>query len=131
MPRDLTFDKPNEFDPSGLFDGIIQRLPDHVRDSLSEDQTAAIRDAVEQCQWGHHPVDMRLSIPFPGSRYYIAVVGGKERRDAMRREAERNRHPLMTRGNIVLIALLSMFGAMLGASLLTSLVLARLQLPMS
>ena len=63
---------------------------------------------------------MRLSIPFPGSRYYIAVVGGKERRNALRRETERSRHPLLTRGNIVLIALLSMFGAMLGASLLTS-----------
>ena len=130
MPRDLTFEKPHDLDPSGLFDAIVQRLPEHVRDSFSEDQTEAIRHAAEQCQWGNHAVDMRLSIPFPGSRYYIALVGGKERRNATRRETERSRHPLMTRGNIVLIALLSMFGAMLGASLLTSLVLARLQVPM-
>ena len=130
MPRDLTFDKPHDIDPSGLFDSIVQRLPDDVRESFSEDQTEAIRQAAEQCQWGSHAIDMRVSIPLPGSRFYIAVVGGKERRNAVRRETERSRHPLLTRGNIVLIALLSMFGAMLGASLLTSLVLARLQLPM-
>jgi hypothetical protein len=54
---------------------------------------------------GRHPVDLRLSLPLPGRRFYCTIVAGRERRAADRRRQERRRHPLRTIGNILFFAL--------------------------
>ena len=60
-----------------------------------------------------HPVNLRLSIPFIGGRYYLTVVAGRERRSAARRAAERKKHPLATLGNLTFMALV---GTLLGVA---------------
>ena len=54
-------------------------------------------------RWSNtHPINIRLSIPVPGlGRWYLTVVGGRERRSADRLVEERRKHPLLTYGNVV------------------------------
>lgn len=58
-----------------------------------------------------HPVNLRLSVPLPFGRYYLTIVGGKERRSVERRVQDRLQHPVVRKGNIVFLAAL---GTMLG-----------------
>jgi hypothetical protein len=51
-------------------------------------------------QWKTHPFDIRLSLPFPGRRYYMTILAGEERRSAERRHHERHRYPLRTVANV-------------------------------
>jgi len=55
---------------------------------------------------GSHPIDLRITIPFPFGRYYVTIVAGKERRSAARLQRERRKHPLVTAGNVAFLLLL-------------------------
>lgn len=88
-------------DGHGVFKSLMLRLPRNVRRSLDHEQLLALRQAAEEMAWGEHPIDIRVTLPFPGSRRYLVLVGGKERRDPSRRSQERLRHPLVRVGNIV------------------------------
>ena len=55
---------------------------------------------------GTHPVNIRLSIPFFGARYYLTLVAGKEKRSPERLREEKRKHPLATRANIAVLAVL-------------------------
>jgi hypothetical protein len=57
---------------------------------------------------GRHALDLRLSVPLVSSRYYLAVLGGRERRNAKRRGDERRRNPLATKWNIAFLAVLGL-----------------------
>lgn len=79
-------------------------LAPEVRETLSSEQERAIRAAAESNTWNTHPVDLRLSLPTPFGRYYMALVAGPERRSAARRAMDRKRHALLKPGNMVLMA---------------------------
>ena len=49
-----------------------------------------------------HPVNLRLRIPLPSSRFCVTTVKGRERRSAQRRAEERENHPIETTGNVAL-----------------------------
>jgi len=60
--------------------------------------------------WQKHTINIRLSIPFLKGRWYLAVLGGSEKRDAIRRAEEREKHPIRTIGNILFaIGLVAIF----------------------
>lgn len=84
---------------------FMRVLAPDVRDSLSEAQKEAIREAVRNGPWENHPIDLRFSVPTPFGRFFMTVVAGRERRSAARRAIERERHPLLGRGNLLLVAL--------------------------
>lgn len=78
---------------------LLARLPADVRQGLDERQLAEIEKAAREVNWGHHPINVRLSIPTPFARFYFVALGGRERRSRERRIAERRHHPLHTTGN--------------------------------
>ena len=47
-----------------------------------------------------HALNLRLSVPMIGGRFYTTLVAGRERRSPERRAAERLKHPLITRRNV-------------------------------
>lgn len=49
------------------------------------------------------PVNIRLSVPFFGKRFYFAMIGGKERRSHERIALERRRNPIKTKTNLAFI----------------------------
>jgi hypothetical protein len=76
-----------------------------------EEGSKADESMTSDCQtnataWaGGNPVNIRCSVPFFGRRFYLTVVAGQERRPAERLKADRSKHPLATRANIIFLSL--------------------------
>ena len=79
---------------------LFERLPEWVMDTLSNEQKEAIHEAVENPSWKRPPVNIRFTVPFFKSKFYVTVVGGEEKRDAERRAHERHNYPLRTVANV-------------------------------
>jgi hypothetical protein len=77
---------------------------------VSSDAARPDRDARSRA-WGDHPVNLRMTIL---GRYYVVQVAGKERRSEQRRIEERQKHPLDTLANALLMLI---FGSMIGLAL--------------
>ena len=85
--------------PATQQSGWLQgRLPDAVMRTLTPEQRQALA-AAPAPTWGSHSLNIRLSLPWIGRRFYITVVGGPERRDPERRSTDRRLHPLRTAVN--------------------------------
>jgi hypothetical protein len=80
---------------------IIERLPPDIRARLTPEMRAAIAEAAAQGGTDHN-VDIRLSLPLPFRRFYLAVLAGEERRSPERREADRRRN-LIRAANILFV----------------------------
>jgi hypothetical protein len=93
---------------------MLRRLPPNVRETLSEDQTEAIRQAISE-RWPEprHPLDLRISLPWPGGGIFLSLVGGRERRSPARRRLDRASRPLSTAGNILFFVMLAILLALL------------------
>jgi hypothetical protein len=75
--------------------------PDVVT-NLNEFQKDAILDAVRRRGNNQHTADIRLSL----FGYFLVVLFGKERRSRDRLKDERDKRPVLTFNNLVLIAVL-------------------------
>lgn len=104
MPLDSSVLQKSAEARNGLFEAVMERLPKAVQASFSEAQLSTLKEASEAVAWGKHPVDIRLSIPGLLNRYYLVVVGGKERRGKARVALEKTRHPLHRLSNYLFIA---------------------------
>jgi len=87
---------------AGSEDWLLSRLPNEIHSRLTPDLKEALARATAP-RWFEHPVDIRLSIPLPFGRYYLALVLGPERRSDERRQAERSSHRVMTPTNVLFI----------------------------
>ena len=66
----------------------------------------ANRETPSAVPWeSDHPINLRLSIPLLFKRYYVTIIAGEEHRGSDRLAAERQKHPLVTRGNLIFFAL--------------------------
>ncbi|MCC7167165.1 MAG: hypothetical protein IT565_06310 [Rhodospirillales bacterium] len=79
-------------------DQLFAQPPDG-RASVPSDPSAPS----ESRPWRGHRINLRLSVPLPGRRMYVAVVGGFERRDTDRRRKDRSENPMLTLGNFLFI----------------------------
>ena len=84
-----------------------QLAPDHSVNEETESSTSEAFGA----RWSgrDHPLNIRVSLPLPFGRYYVVVLAGKELRGAERREAERQKHPLWTAANTILLFAAGLF----------------------
>ena len=94
---------------------LFQDIEPGVRASLSPEQESAIRSAAGRNPWGTHPIDIRITLPLPMGRYFLAFVAGPDKRSAARRDLDRKLHPLDRFGNLVF--LITCFGALVAFSL--------------
>jgi hypothetical protein len=80
--------------PNGdsLFETIISHMPSDVVATLTTSQLAAFRSSCYQFRWRKHPVDLRVSIPFPGKAIYFVFLAGPERRSPQRLRTENPRY---------------------------------------
>ena len=91
----------------------------HLPDSATE---SVRRDARE---WSSdHPVNIRLSIPLGIGRYYLTIVGGKERRAPERLADERKNHPLLKAGNVLAFAIVIALSTLAGVVVMRGMVWA-------
>lgn len=78
-------------------------------------QSEAPAEHAAQARWDHHPVNIRLTIPLLFRSYYLTIVAGPERRSRERRFSERQKHPLFTPGNMIV---LFVFGSFVGIAIM-------------
>lgn len=86
-------------DLEAMGDGMASRLPGPILAKLSAAERRQLGMALARQKWGRHPVNLRLSVPIMGRRFFLTVVGGVDRRDNRRRALETSLHPVRTRGN--------------------------------
>ncbi len=81
-------------------DSWMERIPSDVRSSFTPVQLAALQTALKPRR---HTVDLRLSLPWLGKRFYLVILAGEERRSPLRRRLESQLHPLWTPGNLIIL----------------------------
>ncbi len=109
--------EPDQTNP--LFDRLLEALQPEIRESLSEAQRTGLQEAFASATWRRKAVDIRVSLPFLTSRYFLTVIGGREKRGFGRRRAERIFHPLGTVGNVLFLgAICAVVIVMIGAVVL-------------
>jgi hypothetical protein len=88
----------------GLFKAIFSRMSEPERMAFGDEQIESLKNACGRLHWDKHPVDIRLSVPVLIARYYLVLLAGPERRNAIRRKDERARHHFWRWGNVVFAA---------------------------
>jgi hypothetical protein len=62
-------------------DFTLSRVPQEVRDSLTDEQYEAIRSAlIARNQYSRHSLDIRIRIPLFFRSYYVVLFAGRDRR---------------------------------------------------
>lgn len=64
--------------------GLLDRIPNNIKQSFSEEQLHGLKIALNQQKWRQHPIDLRTSIPFWRWRFYFVLVAGKDLRNVSR-----------------------------------------------
>lgn len=81
---------------------LFTKLPADILESFSEGQKLALHQAITDATT-RPPVNIRLSIPLPGRRFYLTILSGQEKRGHHRRRDERTRHPVQTAANVFFV----------------------------
>lgn len=76
--------------PSLDLQRLLQAIPASAGIGFSSQHLAALDAAIERTKPrpGKHSLDFRVSLPVLGRRYYMVLLGGKERRSRARLAAE-------------------------------------------
>ena len=122
MPRDLSDSQTVSTVGQGLYQMLIHRLPERMRDDFTQEQLAALRDAARHCEWGTHPVDLRWRLPGLFKRYYLVVLAGPELRGAQRRTEESRHRSPTSLASVLFLLCLTTGGTILGGLIFTLLV---------
>lgn len=93
--------------------GLKQRLPDHLRDSFSEEQLDALRGVFGARSWVKHRVDLRGTVKLWRDRYYFAIVAGRNKRNLTRPQQN-----LSLMAKAALATLFLLFSALIGLVIL-------------
>ncbi len=72
--------------PSRDLQHLLQAIPASAGIRFSNEHLAALDVAIERTRLrqGRHSLDFRVSLPVLGKRYYLVLLGGKERRSRAR-----------------------------------------------
>ena len=81
-----------------------------VNSNLTEEQVMAITQALVTARtvqpWqSNHAVNLRVTVPIPGLKFYLVLLAGRERRSPERYQLERRKHRLWTPWNILVVAM--------------------------
>ena len=92
---------------SPSFDNFYNKISPEVQKTFTHEQIQAIKIACESNNsYRRHPLDIRVSVPIPGLRFYLVLLAGKERRSKQRLQYERSIYPWYNPVNVLFIFLL-------------------------
>lgn len=79
---------------SSQFEQVLRRMSPEIATSFTPDQLAELQRVMRN-SYSKHPIDIRLTIPFPKRGFYFVLFAGRERRSIERLRAE-NPHYVYT-----------------------------------
>lgn len=89
------------------FEQFYQRISPTVKETLTHEQLQAIKIAYESTKHRKpHGLQMKLSLPIPGLRFYIVLLAGKESRTKQRLQYDKSVYPWRNPINILFLLLL-------------------------
>ena len=92
--------------PNAYATRVLSYLPAHIFESLTLEERVAIGEAVKAANdplIARHDINIRVGLPTPFGRVFLAVVGGRDGRSRRRRSQDRSRYPLATFANLFFI----------------------------
>ena len=99
------------------FDKFFGFIPPEIAATFTDAQLNAIERVISSTIGGGHAVDIRLSLPVPGCRFYLVLLAGRERRSHKRIRVERPNHQWKPVNIIVITVLLILLLTLLFSSL--------------
>ena len=96
MKKNLQKNKP-------AFEQLLIKIPPEIAKTFTFEQIEAIKKAFGFPDWNRHPVDIRVSIPIPGLRFYLILLAGRQHRSNQRLQVSRSMFPLWKPVNILFI----------------------------
>ncbi len=60
---------------------LLNRMPEVVQESFTEEQLVHLKVAIGARQWGRHSIDSRGVVKFFKYRYYFVFLAGRNRRE--------------------------------------------------
>jgi hypothetical protein len=91
----------------------LERLPEHLRDSFSDEQLEALRGIFGTRSWVRHRLDLRGTLKLFGNHYYFAILAGRNKRNLSRPQQN-----LSLAAKAALITLFLVFSAAVGLVIL-------------
>ena len=112
--RYLDAGSPGSHVPSRALARLLARIPDDIRAGFTRAQLIALDSALDANNPTRHPVNLRVTL---FGSFYVVILAGREQRSRERRVVEREKHPLHTPGNLVLLAVIGVLGLGVGYAL--------------
>ncbi|MCC5652495.1 hypothetical protein LC609_22270 [Nostoc sp. XA013] len=85
------------------FEQFFAKIAPEVANTFTEEQLEAIKKGFASRTWTRHSLDIRVSVPIPGLRFYVVLLAGQERRPKVRLSSEKGLYPFWTPGNILFL----------------------------
>ncbi|MDF5736939.1 MULTISPECIES: hypothetical protein [unclassified Nostoc] len=86
-----------------IFERLFSKISPKIADSFTDEQVKAIQKGFGSQVVTRHSLDIRLSIPIPGLRFYLVLLAGSERRSQQRLQNEKGKYPIFNGGNIIFL----------------------------
>ena len=85
------------------FEQLLAQIDPKVANTFTVEQLEAIKIGLASRPKTRHSLDIRVSVPIPGLRFYLVLLGGLEHRSKVRLRSERGLYPFWTPGNILFL----------------------------
>ncbi|MCC5631416.1 hypothetical protein LC613_27050 [Nostoc sphaeroides CHAB 2801] len=82
---------------------FFAEIDPEVANTFTVEQLEAIKRCLDSRARKRHSLDIRVSVPIPGLRFYLVLLGGSERRSKVRLRSERGLYPFWTPANILFL----------------------------
>lgn len=92
---------PQYTDPT--FEQLFAEIDPKVANTFTVEQLEAIKRGLASRARKRHSLDIRVSVPIPGLRFYLVLLGGLERRSKVRLRSEKGLYPFWTPANILFL----------------------------
>ncbi|MEH2162542.1 MAG: hypothetical protein V7K38_16230 [Nostoc sp.] len=107
------------------FEKLFAEIDPKVANTFTVEQLEAIKRGFSSPAWTRHSLNIRVSVPIPGLRFYLVLLAGSERRSQVRLRSEKGLYPFWTPVNILFIigflSILSVSGYTIFSFILSSL----------
>jgi hypothetical protein len=85
------------------FEKLLAEIAPEVANTFTVEQLEAIKRVFTSPAWTRHSLDIRVSVPIPGLRFYLVLLAGLERRSKMRLRSEKGLYPFWTPANTLFV----------------------------
>ncbi len=85
------------------FERLFAQIAPEIANTFTVQQIESLKRGFGYSSSPGHFLDIRVSIPIPGLRFYLVLLGGSERRSRKRLRSQKGLYPFWTPSNILFI----------------------------